>query len=150
MFGDNPDFDPSRVPRSATGVVLCGEPCGLRGACRMGILAERLDDERSASFDIECPHDHRETPDLAHGAWTAGVMSEMCGHLPVSLGVIAFMGTVTTRFQASVPMGQRLMGRATLDGRERRKLFVTATLSSVESGVELARTSAIMIAARPE
>lgn len=116
----------------------------------MGILAERLEDEHSASFDIECPQGHRETPDVAHGAWTAGVMSEMCGHLPVSLGVIAFMGTVTTRFQASVPMGERLIGRATLDGRERRKLFVTATLCSAESGVEFARTSAIMITAAPQ
>jgi acyl dehydratase len=113
----------------------------------MGILAERLEDGHSASFDIACPQDHRETPDLAHGAWTAGVMSEMCGHLPVSLGIIAFMGTVTTRFQAPVPLGERLIGRATLEGRERRKLFVSATLTSSVTGTELAKASAIMIVA---
>ena len=114
----------------------------------MGILAERLEDERSASFDIECPPDHRETPEQAHGAWTAGMMSELCGHLPVSLGVIAYMGTVTTRFQAPVPLGERLIGRATLEGRERRKLFVTATLTSSVTGTELATASAIMIMAQ--
>jgi acyl dehydratase len=113
----------------------------------MGILAERLEDENSASFDIECPNEYRESPHLAHGSWTAGVMSEMCGHLPVTLGVIAFMGTVTTRFEAPVPLGERLVGRAILEGRERRKLFVKATLTSSVTGTELAKASAIMIAA---
>jgi acyl dehydratase len=113
----------------------------------MGILAERLEDENSASFDIECPHEYRESLHLAHGSWTAGVMSEMCGHLPVTLGVIAFMGTVTTRFQAPVPLGERLIGRAILEGRERRKLFVNASLTSSVTGTELAKASAIMIAA---
>ena len=71
----------------------------------------------------------------------------MCGVLPVLLGTIAFMGTVTVRFQAPVPMGERLIGRATLDGCERRKLFVSATLSSSATGTELAKASMIMIAA---
>ena len=113
----------------------------------MGIRAERLEDESSVSFDIECPREYRESPNLAHGTWTAGVMSEMCGHLPVTLGVIAFMGTVTTRFQAPVPLGERLIGRAILEGRERRKLFVNATLTSSVTGAELAKARAIMIAA---
>ena len=143
-------FDASVVPRSASGIVLCGEPCGLQGFCRLGILVERLDGEDSAHFEIECPTDHRESPDLAHGAWTAAVLSEMCGVLPVLLGTIAFMGTLTVRFQAPVPLGERLIGRATLDGRERRKLFVSATLSSSATGAELAKASMIMIAAQAE
>jgi hypothetical protein len=87
-------------------LVLCAEPCGLRGLCRLGIVVERLDREDSAYFEIECPADHRESPDLAHGAWTAAVLSEMCGVLPILLGTIAYMGTVTVRFQAPVPMGE--------------------------------------------
>ena len=139
-------FDASVVPRSASGIVLCGEPCGLQGWCRLGILVERLDGEDSALFEIECPADHRESADAAHGAWTAAILSEMCGVLPVLLGTIAFMGTLTVRFQAPVPLGERLIGRATLDGRERRKLFVSATLSSLATGAELAKASMIMIA----
>jgi hypothetical protein len=65
----------------------------------------------------------------------------MCGVLPVLLGIIAFMGTVTERFQAPVRMGERLIGRATLEGRERLKLFVSATLSSSATGTELAKAS---------
>ena len=143
-------FDAAAVPRSASGIVLCAEPCGLRGSCRLGILVERLDREDSAYFEIECPADHRESPDLAHGAWTSAVLSEMCGVLPVLLGTIAFMGTVTVRFQAPVPMGERLIGRATLAARERRKLFVSATLSSSATGAALAEASMIMIAAQAE
>jgi acyl-coenzyme A thioesterase PaaI-like protein len=139
-------FDGSLVPRSESGIVLCPEPCALRGACRLGILVERLDRENSAYFEIVCPPDHREGPNLAHGTWTAAILSEMCGILPVLLGTVAFLGTVTVRFEAPVPLGERLIGRATLDGRERRKLFVSGSLSSSTTGAELAKASTIMIA----
>jgi hypothetical protein len=59
---------------------------------------------------------------------------------------MAFAGTVQTRFQAPVPLGERLIGRATLEGRERRKLFVDATLTSSVTGTELAKASGIAIA----
>jgi acyl dehydratase len=74
-------------------------------------------------------------------------MSEICGQFPVLLGIVAYTGTVTTRFQAPVRIGERLTGRVTLEGRERRKIFVDATLTSSVVGTELARASAILIAA---
>jgi hypothetical protein len=67
-------------------------------------------------YEIECPDEYRETPDLAHTSWTAGVMSEICGQSPLWLGVIAFTGTVTTRYQAPVPVRERLIGRVTFEG----------------------------------
>ena len=147
VSGEEWAFDASVVPRSASGIVLCGEPCGLQGCCRLGILVERLDGEDSAYFEIECPADHRESPDLAHGAWTAAVLSEMCGVLPVLLGTIAYMGTLTVRFQAPVPIGARLIGRATLEGRERRKLIGSCNAFSVVDRRWFA-ASMIMIAAQ--
>jgi acyl dehydratase len=111
----------------------------------MGILAARRESESAVSFDIECPHDCRETPNLAHTSWTAGVMSEICGQLPLFFGIMVFTGTVTTRFQAPVPIGERLIGRATYEGRERRKMFVEATLTSSATGTELVRASAVTI-----
>ena len=146
MTSDESAPDASVVPRSPTGVFLCGEPCGLNSVCRMGVLAARMEDDNSVSFDIECPTDYRETPNFAHVSWTAGVMSEMCGQFPLFLGVMAFAGTVQTRFQAPVPVGERLIGRATLEGRERRKLFVNVTLTSSVTGTELATASGISIA----
>jgi hypothetical protein len=106
-----------------------------------------LDDDNSIVYEIECPNDYREMPGLAHTSWTAGIMSEICGQAPVWLGVIAFTGTVTTRYQAAVPVGERLIGRVTFEGRERRKIFVHATLTSAARGVELATAKTIMIAA---
>lgn len=146
-FFDGADFPASDVPRSATGVVLCPEPCSLRGSCRLGIQVERLETENTAYFEVECPPEHRERPGFAHGTWTAAVLSEICGVLPVLLGIVAFMGTLEVRFQAPVPMGERFIGRATLYGRERRKLYVSATLSSSVTGAELAKASMVMIAA---
>jgi len=112
----------------------------------MGILAARREDDDSVTFDIECPHDYRETPNLAHTSWSAEVMSEMCGQLPLFFGIVAFTGTVTTRFQGPVPAGERLIGRASLNGRERRKVFVDATLASSVTGTDLVKASAITIA----
>jgi hypothetical protein len=105
------------------------------------------DDDNSVVYDIECPHEYREMPGLAHTSWTAGVMSEICGQSPLWVGVIAFTGTVTTRYQAAVPVGERLIGRVSFEGRDGRKIFVNATLASSVSGVELATAEAIMIAA---
>ena len=146
MSHDDAPPDASSVPFGATGVFLCLEPCAERGACRNGVLAARLDADESVVYEIECPDDFRETPSLALTSWTAGIMSEMCGQLPLYLGVMAFAGTVTTRFQAPVPVGERLLGRATLERRERRKLFVDATLTSSVTGTELAKSSGIAIA----
>jgi hypothetical protein len=39
-----------------------------------------------------------------------------------------------------------LIERATLDGRERRKLFVSGSLSLSTTGAELAKASTIMLA----
>ncbi len=66
--------------------------------------------------------------------------------IPLVLGVPAFAGTVTTRFQGPVAIGERLLGRVTFERRERRKLFVNATLTSALTGNDLATASAIAIA----
>src|SRR4051794_1156351 len=79
VASDEPAPDASVVPRSPTGVFLCGEPCGLNDVCRMGVLAAQMQGDDSVLFDIECPVEYRETPDFAHISWTAGVMAEMCG-----------------------------------------------------------------------
>jgi hypothetical protein len=147
MSTDDPAPDASRVPLSPTGVFLCGEPCGVRGTCRNGVLSARLDEDNSVVYEIECPNDYREMPGLAHTSWTAGVMSEICGQAPLWLGVIAFTGTVTTRYQAAVPVGERLIGRVSFEGRERRKIFVNAALMSTVTQVEVASATAILIAA---
>jgi hypothetical protein len=147
MSPDDATPDAALVPLSPAGVFLCAEPCGVQGACRNGVVSARLDDDNSVLYEIECPNDYRETPELAHTSWTAGVMSEICGQSPLWLGVIAFTGTVTTRYQSPVPIGERLVGRVRFEGREGRKIFVSATLTSSVTGKELATAKTILIAA---
>jgi hypothetical protein len=66
MTSDESAPDASVVPRSPTGVFLCGEPCGLNNLCRMGVLAARMEEDNSVSFDIERPTEYRETPAIDH------------------------------------------------------------------------------------
>jgi acyl dehydratase len=147
MCPDDEVPDASVVPQSPTGVFLCPEPCDLQGACRNGILAARMEGDSAVVYDLECPEDFREGQGLAHTSWTAGVVSEMCGQLSLWLGTIAFTGTITTRYQAPIRTGERLIGRVTLEGQERRKLFVAATLTSTVTGTEVATGSGIAITA---
>jgi hypothetical protein len=49
-------------------------------------------------------------------------------------------------FEAAVPVGERLVGRTTLEGRHGRTLLVGATLTSSVTGKELAKASGIAIA----
>jgi hypothetical protein len=74
----------------------------------------------------------------------------MCGVLPVLLGTIAFTGTITVLFQAPGSDGRATHWQSNADGRERRKLFVSATLSSSATGAALAKASMIMIAAQAD
>ncbi len=139
--------DASPLSFSPTGLLLCKEPCHERGECRNGLLSAQLDCDNAVLYEIECPAEYRQMPGRAHASWTAGVMSEICGQSSLQLGMTAFTGTVTTRYQAPVPVGERLIGRVTFAGREGRKIFVSATLTTLATGTELATAETIMIAA---
>jgi predicted thioesterase len=60
---------------------------------------------------------------------------------------MAFMGTLTVRFAMPVPVGEALVGQARVDGRERRKVFISAAIRSSASGSELATATAVLIIA---
>lgn len=133
--------------RSEGGVSLCAENCLDRGECRLGITTEQLDAAGVARFELACPPDHGEGFGVAHGGWTTSVLCEMAGHAAILSGTMAFMGTLTVRFVSPVPVGESLLGQARVDGRERRKVFVTASITSPSSGLELATAMAILILA---
>jgi predicted thioesterase len=137
----------SGVQYSASGLFLCEEPCRARDACRNGVLAAKPDGaNHSVVYELECPDEFRQMPGRAHASWTAGVMSEICGQASLRLGVVAFTGTVTTRYLTPVPVGERLVGRVVVESYEGRKLFVRATLTAASTGAELATAHTTMIA----
>ena len=63
-----PVLDPGRVPRSPTGVFLCGERWGLKNTCRMGILAAPTPNESHQSAPPALPGGGPTPPTLADAA----------------------------------------------------------------------------------
>jgi acyl-coenzyme A thioesterase PaaI-like protein len=69
-------------------------------------------------------------PGRAHGGIVAAAFDDVTGFVIGRLQEPAFTGELTVRYLAAVPVDQPLEIRARLDGRERRKLFISAELRS--------------------
>jgi acyl-coenzyme A thioesterase PaaI-like protein len=132
--------DFQQPPRTDGGVALCGA-CRRTGACRLGLTTERLDAEGVAHFDLVCPPEHEGGPAVAHGGWTAAVLDEVLGHVPILHGHMSVTGTLTIRYERPVPIGRLLEARAWVEQREPRKwrLAGEITLSSSDATLASAR-----------
>jgi acyl-coenzyme A thioesterase PaaI-like protein len=65
-------------------------------------------------------------PGRAHGGIVAAAFDDVTGFVIGFLRAPAFTGELTVRYLAPVPVEEPLVMRARLDGRERRKLFISA------------------------
>ena len=65
-------------------------------------------------------------PGRAHGGMVAAAFDDVTGFVIGQLREPAFTGELTVRFVRPVPVREPLEMRARLDGRERRKLFISA------------------------
>jgi acyl-coenzyme A thioesterase PaaI-like protein len=65
-------------------------------------------------------------PGRAHGGIVAAAFDDVTGFVIGKLQEPAFTGELTVRYLAPVPVDEPLEIRARLDGRERRKLFISA------------------------
>ena len=65
-------------------------------------------------------------PGRAHGGIVAAAFDDVTGFVIGMLKEPAFTGELTVRYLAPVPVERELEIRARLEGRERRKLFITA------------------------
>jgi acyl-coenzyme A thioesterase PaaI-like protein len=86
-------------------------------------------------------------PGRAHGGIVAAVFDDVTGFVIGRIGQPAFTGELTVRFLAPVPVEQPIVVRARLDGRERRKLFISA--DAVAGDVVVATCKAIYITVDP-
>jgi acyl-coenzyme A thioesterase PaaI-like protein len=136
--------DFQQPPRTDGGVALCGA-CRRTGECRLGLTTERLEEDGVARFDITCPREHEGGPGVAHGGWTAGVLDEVLGHVPLLHNRMSVTGTLTVRFEKPVPIERPLEARAWVDRRETRKWFVEGELVLASSGAVLARANGIFV-----
>ena len=64
-------------------------------------------------------------PGRAHGGIVAAAFDDVTGFVIAQIQEPAFTGELTVRYLAPVPVDEPLELRARLDGRERRKLFIS-------------------------
>jgi acyl-coenzyme A thioesterase PaaI-like protein len=86
-------------------------------------------------------------PGRAHGGMVAAAFDDVTGFVIGLNGEPAFTGELTVRYVAPVPVDRPLEMRARLDGRERRKLFISGEVRDGDS--ILATCKAIYITVDP-
>ncbi len=84
-------------------------------------------------------------PGRAHGGIVAAAFDDVTGFVIGQLQEPAFTGELTVRYLAPVPVDETLEIRARLDGRERRKLFISAELRTGEAVVATCRAIYITV-----
>jgi acyl-coenzyme A thioesterase PaaI-like protein len=130
------------------GIGLCSG-CSAQGHCRLGLKDEHLDEDGTVRTDLVCAAEHAGGPDVAHGGWTAGVLDELVGHVPMMHGTLAVTGTLTVRFLRPVPVGLPLTGSAGIVSKSDGRWQVRARLCLASSGAELAVADAVMVERDP-
>jgi acyl-coenzyme A thioesterase PaaI-like protein len=86
-------------------------------------------------------------PGRAHGGIVAAAFDDVTGFVIAQLQEPAFTGELTVRYLAPVPVDEPLELRARLDGRERRKLFISGEARA--TGEVIATCRAIYITVDP-
>jgi acyl-coenzyme A thioesterase PaaI-like protein len=84
-------------------------------------------------------------PGRAHGGIVAAAFDDVTGFVIGKLQEPAFTGELTVRYVAPVPVDEPLELRARLDGRERRKLFISAEARAGETVVATCRATYITV-----
>jgi acyl-coenzyme A thioesterase PaaI-like protein len=84
-------------------------------------------------------------PGRAHGGIVSAVFDDITGFVIGLLGEPAFTGELTVRFVAPVPVEKLLTIRARLDGRERRKLFISAEATDGDTVVATCKATYITV-----
>ena len=111
----------------------------------MGVQSEGLGDDGVVTYRLRCGRDHEGGLNVAHGGWTAGVLDELVGHVPLLNEQLAVTGKLDVTFTLPVPVEQQLIGRAWRRRKEGSRWFVSAVLCLEATGAELARAEAILV-----
>lgn len=101
------------------------------------VMSVRL--ETDVIADVELRRAFEGAPGRAHGGIVAAIFDDVTGYVIGKLQEPAFTGELTVRYLAPVPVDERLEIRARLDGRERRKLFISAEMRAGEKVVATCR-----------
>lgn len=119
--------------------------CSRLGHCRLGLVVERLQPGGEVETELVCGPENEGGPGVAHGGWTASVLDELVGHVPLLQGQLAVTGTLTVRFVKPVPIGRPLRARAEVARKEGSRWFVEARLMLASTAAVLAFGEGIMV-----
>lgn len=109
-------------------------------------LAARYEGDEVVAF-VVLKHAFEGAPGRAHGGIVAAAFDDVTGFVIAQLQEPAFTGELTVRYLAPVPVDEPLELRARLDGRERRKLFISGEARA--AGEVIATCRAIYITVDP-
>jgi acyl-coenzyme A thioesterase PaaI-like protein len=98
---------------------------------------------------LTCPREHEGGPNVAHGGWTAAILDEVLGHVPILHGQLAVTGTLTIRYVRPVPIERELEARAWVARREGRRWYVAGELVLASTGAVLASAEGIWVERDP-
>lgn len=129
---------PPVLERAGGSVILC-EECRRLGKCRLGITKEAVVGDFRTETTLVCPRDHEGGPGVAHGGWTASVIDEALGHLPLLCGQMTVTATLTVEFLRPVPIERPLKLTAWRESVERNRWINAGELVLESTGVVLAR-----------
>jgi acyl-coenzyme A thioesterase PaaI-like protein len=82
-------------------------------------------------------------PGTVHGGVVAMVLDELLGAVNACLGLGAYTGTLTIRYERPTPIGRELAFDASVDRTEGRKVFTVGTISA--DGEVTARAEGVFI-----
>ena len=124
-------------PRTDGGVALCGA-CHRAGICRLGLTTEVLGDDGIARTELTCGAEHEGGPGVAHGGWTAGVLDEILGHVPLLHRTLSVTKKLEVEFRKPVPLDRPLSASAWVEQREPDRWHIAGELLLASTGALLA------------
>jgi acyl-coenzyme A thioesterase PaaI-like protein len=127
-----------------SGIGLCFG-CQDLGRCRLGVTCERLLPDGTAELEITCPRDQQGGPEVAHGGWTASVLDEALGHLPLLNGVFAVTAELSVAYRRPVPVERPLLARSRVERREGSRWYLSGELILAAGGAVLAEATGVWV-----
>ncbi|MER6798188.1 PaaI family thioesterase [Amycolatopsis mediterranei] len=121
----------------------------MRGSCRLGVERERLEGDDTALFDDHSPRDQEGGPDVAHGGWTAAVLDECLGHVPLLHRVLSVTAELSVSFVKPVPVERPLEVRAWVERRAGSRWYIRGELVLLPNRALLAKASGIWVQRDP-
>ncbi|MGC0343717.1 PaaI family thioesterase [Streptomyces sp. SLBN-8D4] len=82
---------------------------------------------------------------MAHGGWTAAVLDDCLGHLPLLHRVLSVTAELTVSFVKPVPVERPLEVRAWVEKREGRRWYIAGEMVLLPTRAVLARVSGIWV-----